>query len=139
MSGEYVIRHLLANNAPVIALVPAARIICGELPLNTTLPAISVTMISSVPLNMLRINEMPKTFTDRIQVTVVCKAGAVAGSGYSGVKAIQQLVLAACPSQRATVNTIVVDSIIPDFEYGPTYDNINLIYSASRDFFVRHT
>ena len=139
MSGVAVIRYLLANNAPVLAVVPAARIMAGDLPLNTTLPAISVMQISSIPYNFLRINEANKLHTDRVQVSVLFKGpqGTSAGTGYPGVRALLRLVLAACPSQRGTVNGIVCDSIVPDLEGPDLYDDATALYSASRDFIVK--
>ena len=141
MSGVAVIRHLLANAAAVTAVVPAARIMAGDLPLNTALPAISVTQISGVPHNTIRINESPKLHTDRVQVTVLVKGpqGTPAGLGYPGVKALLKLVLAACPSQRGTVNGIAVENITPDMEGPDLSDDATALYSQSRDFLVRFT
>ena len=141
MSGVAVIRHLLANAAAVTAVVPAARIMAGDLPLNTALPAISVTQISGMPHNTIRINESPKLHTDRVQVTVLVKGpqGTPAGLGYPGVKALLKLVLAACPSQRGTVNGIAVENITPDMEGPDLSDDATALYSQSRDFLVRFT
>ena len=139
MSGVAVIRHLLANNAPVLAVIPVARIVAGDLPLNTVLPAISVKQINSDPHNLLRINEAGKTHTDIVQVTWLFKGpqGTPAGTGYPGVKAMGLLVLAACPSQRGTVNGIAVDSIAPGVEGPDVSDAETALHSLSRDFVVR--
>ena len=139
MSGVYVIRYLLANNAPVLAVVPAGRIMAGDLPLNTVLPAISVRKISRVPHNFIRTNEAGKMHTERVQVSVIFKGpeGSPSGAGYVGVAALLPLILAACPSQRGTVNGIAVDSISPEPE-GPDLEDQQLaLYSSSRDFIVR--
>lgn len=139
MSGVSVIWYLLKTNAPLIALVPVAKIMAGDLPLSTVLPAIGVKQISSVPYNTIRINEAQKMHTDRVQVSVLCKGPqtAAAGTGYQGVNALLKLVLAACPSQRGTVNSIVVDSIVPDVEGPDLSDDASALCSRSRDFFVR--
>jgi len=139
VSGVYVIRDLLANSAAVTAVVPATRIMTGDLPLNTVMPAIAVTQISSVPMNLLKINDSPKMHTDRVQVSVLFKGseGTPSGAGYEGVKALLKLVLAACPSQRGTVNGIAVDSITPDTEGPDLSDDATALYSQSRDFIVR--
>lgn len=139
MSGVAVIRSLLAGNSPILAIIPAARIMAGDLPLNTVLPAISVTQISSMPFNLLRTNEANKMHTDRVQVSVMFKGpqGTPSGTGYPGVKAMMRLILAACPSQRGTVNSVVVDSITPDLEGPDFYDDVTDIHSASRDFIVK--
>lgn len=139
MSGVSVIWYLLKTNAPVLAVVPAARIMAGKLPLNTVLPAISVTQISSVPFNLIRANETNKLHTDRVQVTPLVKGqeGFPQGLGRPGVYALLKLILAACPSQRGPVNSISVDSITPDIEGPDLDDEANAIYSGSRDFLVR--
>ena len=131
MSSVSVIWYLLKTKANIISVVPAARIMCGDLPLNTVLPAISVKQISSVPMNLLKTNEANKLHSDRIQVTALFKAN------YPGLKDFMKLILAACPSQRGTVNSVVVDSIQPELEGPDLYDHETDIYSQSRDFVVR--
>lgn len=139
MSGVAVIRHLLANAAAITNVVPATRIMAGDLPLNTVMPAISVVQIDSLPLNLLKINETPKLHADRVQVSVLFKGqeGNPQGTGYPGVRALLKLVLAACPSQRGTVNGIAVDSIAPDIEGPDLQDASTALYSSSRDFIVK--
>lgn len=137
MSGISVIRYLLANNAPVLAVVTATNIKVGDLPVGTVLPAIGIKQIDSVPFNMLRINETLKVHTDRVQVTAILKDLTASGTGWSGLSALLKLVLAACPSQRGTVNSISVDSITPDIE-GPDLPIPEIqAVSRSRDFLVR--
>lgn len=139
MSGVSIIRYLVANRAGVQAVIPASRIMAGVLPLNTVLPAISITQVSSIPFNLLRINEANKLHTDRVQVTALFKDvnGTPAGAGYPGLKAMLKLVLAACPSQRGTVNGVMVDSIAPDIEGPDFYDDAAQLHSCSRDFIVK--
>lgn len=131
MSGTAVIRYLLANAVAVTAVVPAARIRAGELPINTELPGIAVTSISGQPLNFIR-NPSRQTITERVQVNVLAHS-------YPTVKQVLALVLAACPSQRGTVNGVAVIDIVPDFVGPDLYaESINM-HSQSRDFFVRWT
>lgn len=139
MSGVAVIRSLIAGNGSVTAIVPATRIMAGDVPLNTVLPAISVTQISSMPYNLMRTNEANKMHTDRVQVTALFKGpqGSPAGTGYPGVKAMMVLILAACPSQRGTVNGVSVDSIQPDILGPDFYDDVTSLYGSSRDFIVK--
>lgn len=132
MSGVAVIRHLLANNAAVLAVVPATQIMAGVLPLNTPLPAISVMEISGTPDNRIKINETGKQHTERVQVTWL-----FSGTGYPGFKALGALILAACPSQRGTVNGVSVDSIIPQPTGPDIYDDERILYAQSRDFMVK--
>lgn len=139
MSGVAVIRHLLANHAPLSALVPAARIVAGPLKPNTVLPAVAVTEVFSTPLNGIRINEPGKLHTESVQVTWLVKdADATpAGTGYVGLKQLGPIILAACPSQRGTVNGVAVDSIAPGLE-GPDIYHADIgVHACSRDFIVR--
>lgn len=139
MSGVAVIVALLKASGAVTAVVPTARIMAGDLPLNTVMPAIAVMQISSVPHNLIRINESPKVHTDRVQVSVLFKGpqGTPAGTGYPGVRALLKLVLAACPSQYGTVNGVNVLGIEP-LEEGPDLsDDATSLVSCSRDFSVR--
>lgn len=139
MSGVAVIRYLLANAAGVTAIVPATRIMAGDMPLNTVLPALVVTQISSMPTNFVNPNFAPKMHTDRVQVSVLCKGpeGSPAGTGYPGVKALLKLILAACPNQRGTVNGVAVDSIVPGSAGPDLFDADAALYSGSRDFLVK--
>jgi hypothetical protein len=138
MSGVYAVRYLLTQNALLTALVPASRIVAGELPLNTGLPAISITQISSVPTNFIQPNSTAKMHTDRVQVSVLCKAPQTrAGTGYSGVKTLLRYVLAACANQRGNVNGVAVDSVVADIAGPDEYDDADMIHHGSRDFVVR--
>lgn len=123
--------YLLKTNSAVLAVVPAMRIVCGDLPINTVLPAISVKQISSVPTNLINTNEANKQHADRVQVTALFKGS------YPSLKAFMKLILAACPSQRGSINGVTVDSIVPDMEGPDLYDQETDIYSQSRDFIVR--
>lgn len=137
MSGVAVIRYLLANNASLTAVIPAVRIKAGRLPLNTVMPAISVTQISSVPFNLINTNEANKLYTDRVQVTVKFNdpSATTPGTGYPGMRAAMTLLVPACPSQYGTVNGIKVHSIQPQFE-GPDLEEDH-IHSCSFDFLVK--
>lgn len=139
MSGVAVVRYLLANNAPLIAVVPAARIVPGELPQGSIFPAISVTLISGIPRTTIAMSEPNRLHSDRVQVSYLCKGprGTVQGLGYDGIRAIAPLVLAACPNQRGSIDGVLVDSIICDIE-GPDLADIAIpLFQGSRDFIVR--
>lgn len=137
MSGPAVIRHLLAASGAVTAIVPATKIILGDLSLNVILPAISVRGISGTPNLSIAMTEPNRLHTDRVQVSVLTKEGSGAGTGYNGVRAVLALLLAACPNQRGTVNGISVDSILPDIEGPDLRDPESAIYQGSRDFIVK--
>jgi len=128
MSGTAVVRSLLAANAALTAQVPAARIFVGDVPLNTTLPAISVKMVSGVQRNTVAMTET-KSVSERIQVTLLTKT-ATQGP-------IWPLIRAALPVSRGVVSTFDVDSILPDTAGPDMFDQISIIYQQSQDFMVR--
>lgn len=140
MSGVAVVRYLLANNVALLVKVPAARIMAGDLPINSLLPAISIQQVSSMPRNTVKmVGDGKVQHTDRVQVSVVVKGpqGTPAGEGYPAVRSILRLVLLACPQTRGTVNGFDVDSITPDVEGPDLSDDATALYSGSRDFFVK--
>jgi len=139
MSGCAVIWYLLKTNNAVLAVVPAARIMIGDLPLNTAMPAISITQVDSQPRLTVAMNEPNRMHTERVQVTVLFKGpeGSPAGAGVPGVKALLPLVLAACPHTHGSVNGVTVVSITPDSEGPDLQDAATALYSGSRDFLVR--
>ena len=136
MSGVAVIRYLLANAAAVTAVVPATRIMAGDLPLGTSMPAIAVTQVDSIPHNLIRISDSPKVHVDRVQVTVY-RGASPGDAGYPGLKSLLALVLAACASTHGSVNGIAVDGITPDLEGPDLPISEEKIFTRSRDFFVR--
>lgn len=138
MSGEIVLAYLLANYAPLTAIVDDDNIVTGEQPVKTQLPGIGVEEVDSLPYRIINVNEKPRLHTDRVQVTAACKGPQTAqsGTGRAGVKRLLALVLAACTDQRGTVNGIVVSSIVPDIQVMNPYDEVDEIYSGSRDFIV---
>lgn len=130
MSGVNVVRYLLAANATLIASVPSTKIMAGVLPLNTAMPAIGITQISASSRNIVAMNSSTKMVTERVQVTVMAES-------YPSKKAILNLVRAALPKTRGTVDSINVDSVIDDTE-GPDLDDpATGIYTQSQDFIVR--
>ncbi|MES2634011.1 MAG: DUF3168 domain-containing protein [Pseudomonadota bacterium] len=137
MSGVQVIVAQLKAHAPLTAIVPAARIMAGEFPQGTAVPAISITQISSVPMNM--VSGAPRMHTDRVEVTVLVTGlqSSAAGTGYPGLRALLKLVLAACPHFRGSIAGVSCDSIQPDTEGPDLYSEEPVLISGSRDFIVR--
>lgn len=131
MSGTAIIRSLLATNSPLIAVIPAARIFAGAIPLNTVLPAIAVTQISGVQRNILGMNGIKYQVTDRVQVTVL-------GQSYALQKSYMTLIRAALPHTRGTVNGFNCDSIIQDVEGPDMYEQTSAIYQQSQDYFIKY-
>jgi predicted small secreted protein len=140
VSGVSVIRTLLASNAAVIAVVPADRILAGDLPINFTLPAIQITQISGIP-TFLDVAMAPgkRLQTDRVQVMAVVKntQGTPPGGGLPALNALLALVLSACPNTHRTVDGTDVDSILPDSMGPDLSDDAFSFVTQSRDFIVR--
>lgn len=139
MSGVAVIVSLLKASTAITALVPAAKIMAGDLPLNTVLPAISVTEIDAQPRLTVAMTEPNRMHTERVQVSVLFKGpqGTPVGTGYPGVNSVMKLLLSACPHTHGTVNGINVVAIQPDIEGPDLSDDATALYSRSRDFIVR--
>ena len=131
MSGVVIARALLAADATLTAAVPAARIFAGAIPLNTPLPAISVTQTSGSERLTVAMNDAKRLVTERVQVTVCAKS-------YPSQKALIALARKALPNSRAVINGFDCDSIIPDSEGPDVYDPTAGIYEQSHDFFVKY-
>lgn len=127
MSDVAAVRYLLANNAGVIAQVPATRIMAGVLPQGTALPAIAVTHVSTVRRNQVAATSV-RFCVSRVQVTILA-------STYQSQKSIAALVRTALPRSRGTVNGVAVDSIVSDIE-GPDFSDEAGIFMGSLDFIV---
>lgn len=132
MSGVAVVIYQLQHSTPLTAIVPASRIMGGDLPTKTELPAISVTQISSVP----RIPVAPSVtgeFTrDLVQVTVHAKT-------YPQLRQVLRLVRTGCPDAKGTIAGVSVDAILPGTE-GPDFiDEAVGFFAGSRDFSVTWT
>lgn len=130
MSGVAVVRYLLANDAAVIAVAPAARIFAGTIPQGTALPTIGITQISGVERLTVAMSEASRHRQDRVRVTVLA-------ASYPAKKALLALVRAALDNQSGTVNSVKLDSVLPD-GIGPDLDDqAAVIYEQSQDFIVK--
>lgn len=131
MNGVAVILQLLHEDAALLGLVPSARIMAGDLPINAVLPAISVKQISSVDTN-LPSPGATRFVTDRVQVTVLAE-------DYPG----KAVVLAAARRAAAdqlypavpclTGVTVYTDGAGPDL-----YSEETGIHFGTQDFRVRY-
>ena len=130
MSGVIAIRSLLANNVAVLAVVPASKIMAGVIPIDTVLPAIGISHISTVERNTVAMDAAQVMATERVQVTVEAKS-------YADQKSILELVRKAGPNTHGTVNGIAVDSILPEIAGPDLRDDDLLIFVQSRDFIVK--
>ena len=131
MDGVAAIRQLLVADASLTALVPATRIQAGDMPQGTTLPAISITRVSSVDRNL----PNPGTYRhvrDRVQVNVLAAT-------YPQQRAVLSAIRAAAADQFPTVSgltrvTVHTDGAGPDF-----MNEAASIYLGSQDFIVTYS
>ena len=96
-----VVRTLLAAHAPLLAVVPGARIFAGVIPQGTAAPAIAVTHVSTGRPQM--VGAASGLAVSRVQVTVMA-------ASYDSQKAVLALVRAALPRSRGSVNGVAVDN-----------------------------
>lgn len=131
MSGVAIVRSLLAANAGVIAICPAARILPGTIPLGSAMPAIGIQEVSGLERITLSRGAAFALVTERIRVTVDANT-------YPILKNLHNAVRLALPQTRGTVNGFTVDSIQIDAK-GPEFkDSETQIESQYRDFLVRY-
>jgi hypothetical protein len=130
MSDVTAIKHILHSNAALLAVVPAAKIMGGDIPQGTVLPAIGISSISTVARHAVA-ETATELCTSRVQVTVMAKT-------YVQQKQIIKLVRAGVPRSRGTINGVIVDSILKDIK-GPDFRNDDEgIYMQSQDFIVKY-
>lgn len=130
MSGVTVIRHLLASDAAILALVPDTRIMGGPLPLKTALPAIGVSRISTVERTTVSMAGTRKMQTQRVQVTIHAATYLQQGQ-------LVGLVRLACINRNGTVNGVDLDSILPGGEGPDGFEPDPGIYQQTMDFIVK--
>lgn len=130
MSGAVIaVRYLLANDAALLAEMPAVRIKAGVLPEGIVLPAIAVEHVSTVE-RMTVSMEFTKVFSvSRVQVTVFART-------YSQCKSILDLVRRALPHTRGTVGGVELDSVLPEATNPDLFDTDSQIHMQSRDYMV---
>ncbi|MFA5900350.1 MAG: DUF3168 domain-containing protein [Hyphomicrobium sp.] len=127
MSDVKVIRYLLANNAPLIAVVPAAKIMAGMIPQGTALPAIAVSHVSGVWRQ--EISQQSRQCRARVQVTVMAAT-------YPQQKQIIGLIRTAIPRTRGTINSVNVESILREPD-GPDFRDDEIgSFMQTQDYFV---
>ena len=127
MSGVKAIRYLLANNAPLIAVVPATKIMAGVLPQGIAAPAIAITGVSTIRRHPVGIATV-EYCTSRVQVTVFATT-------YPLLKSTLALVRTALPRSRGTVNSVKVDSILHALD-GPDFTDDTGLHIGSVDYVI---
>ncbi|MGK5049608.1 tail completion protein gp17 [Janthinobacterium sp. GB4P2] len=129
MSAVKVVRALLLAHAPVLALVPAARIVVGTVPQGTPLPAIGLTEISRNELATVSLAQASVQVTARVQATVHANS-------YPEQKAVLQAAKLGPGAHTGIVAGIAVRSVMRD-TVGPDLKSIGSdIFEQSRDFKV---
>jgi hypothetical protein len=134
MKAEKVIYNLLSNHAPLIAVVPAARIFPSLIPLNTTLPAIAYSMVSQNEETAIGLTNIKNRA--RMQITVAVKG--VNSTAYGQVKSIIKLITDACNHKQGTFNGVSVDSVILELTGPDLRDDEAAISYQTVDFRVTY-
>lgn len=133
MNGVMIIRALLAAHSPLTALVPAANIRAGTVPVGV-MPAVGIKEISRVETDTVSRGQTNVMVIARIQVTVY--AGGT--GGYMAKKALIQAAKLGPGAHTgviagATVRSVLRDIVGPDFD-----DDAAKVYEQSRDFKVTY-
>ncbi len=128
MSGIKIIRALLVADAAVLALVPGTRIQAGILPQGTALPYISITSVSGVDFDVVKVGAITRV-TQRIQLSVVAASYAAKKPLLTAIRsALRGRFGAFAGYQQAVVQT---DAEGPDLDVVATG-----FFSQSQDFKV---
>jgi hypothetical protein len=131
MSGVAILREMLANHPPVLALLPASRVAAGMLKQGEPLPALTVHQIGDTEEGTMARNTSRRMIRERVQVTALGKDWAemkrlIRAANFSGVG-------------TGIVKGFKVNSVLPvgmGPEIPPGDDGI---YEQSRDFVVTFT
>lgn len=132
MSGPAIVRYLLANNANLIAVVPASRIKVGYIRQGATLPAISVKKISGDQENTLAMASGSYLVSHRVQVSLAVQHGVA-------VVDIWALIRAALTPTGGSINGFTVQAILLDSEGPDIEDRQAITDTSSVDFMVWFT
>jgi hypothetical protein len=132
MSGVAAVNSILSADADVTSIVPAERVITGDIRAGEALPAICIKQISSVKHPSIDMGSTTRTFRlDRVRVTVHTKVS------YEQKAAILTLIGVALVGKKRTVGSIWVDSILPEGQ-GPDFDDTAAkTYERSEDYMVK--
>lgn len=129
MSDEKAVRYLLANNGPLVAVVPATRIMAGVIPQNSALPAISVARISRNDTEFIA-GMSVHDCQSRVQITVMAATR-------PALEAALALVRTALPRTYGSVNGVAVKSLTRAGT-GPVFqDEETKVCMGSLDYAIR--
>jgi len=129
MSGTAIAWYLMKTNSALLAQVPAARIFCGVIPLNTARPAIGVTSVSGVDADNVAMSGNTLV-TERVQVTIYATT-------YPSQKTLLGLVKASLPHTHGAVNGLTCESITPAGDGPDIYDDVTHLFEQSIDRLIK--
>jgi hypothetical protein len=128
MSGVEVLGAILTVDGPLLAVVPAARIMGGDLPQGITLPAIVVTSVSGSDWAVLKADGVRRV-SERVSATVLA-------NNYAEQKAVIRLIRTACADKRGDFGGVTEVSITTDVRGPDMRSDDNSIWFQSQDFSV---
>jgi hypothetical protein len=128
MSGVEALGEVMTADAPLLAVVPAARMRGGDLPQGITLPAIVAVSVSGVDRSVITASGKRRV-TERVSATVLA-------NNYEELKAIIRLVRTACADKRGDFGGVTDVSITTDVRGPDMRSDDNSIWFQSQDFSV---
>lgn len=135
MSAVAIVRQLLATHAPLLDLVPEARIHAGAVPQGETLPAVSVTRVYGDEISTIARRQPGKTMRTRVQVTVLAKDP----GGYAASERILKAAALGAGVHTGAVLSYHVKSIQQQGEGPDLPVGEDKIHEKSRDFVVTYS
>lgn len=130
MGAVAIVRALLVEYGPLLAMLPAARIFAGIVPQGTELPAISIQEIDGYEISTIARRQDTTLNRSRVQVTVIAK-------NLRDQKRIMGAAKLGPGVHRGTYAGFKTLSVLPG-GIGPDMNNLDDdgIYEQSRDFMV---
>lgn len=130
MDGVAVIKQLLVEHAPLLALVPADKIYVGTVPLGV-FPAVGIREVDRNEFRTVSMDTESVMIRARIQVTV-----------YAKKYPLQKGLILAAKLGRGPHTGIIADVLVKSVErlsVGPDFvDDAAVVYEQSRDFMVTY-
>lgn len=135
MSAVAIVRAMLAAHAPLVALVPAARIFAGAAPQGAELPLVSVTRVYGEEISTVARRQAGKTMRTRVQVTVLAKDP----GGYAASDKILKAAALGAGVHTGQVLSYYVKAVLPYGEGPDLPVGDDKIHEKSRDFMVTYS
>ena len=129
MSGVAILRELLAQRGPLLAMVPGGRILAGIAPQGTATPLVTVHEVSNGEEPTIARNMPNRMIRERVQVTALAK-------DWAEMKRLLKAADLGRGVQTGFVKGFKVCSIIPQGFNPEIPPGDSGIYEQSRDFVV---